>query len=369
MFRSGSTLLARALNAHKNIIMASDPFFEFFKYSRNLIHKGVKDSQFDMKAPLEDNFMKPAHIKEAIKKRFPEVVFREDDLERMKKNIAAACEPYSPRVIPFLDMLTGGSTPELFGQLMDILQRAYPNENARYVGFKEVWTEEFIEPLLALPGRELYCIHIIRDPRAVIASKKKKTETEGNYPLKFMIRQWRKSIAYSIINSNNARYTMLLYEDLVRHPEEQMRRICDRIGVEFSESLLAAGKFTDGSGEPWTQNSSYGTSETFNAAFLEKWRDVLSEDEIEIIEMLCRPEMRYLRYEPSASQLELQKLAGFTEDPEKLSEWIRKYDFSWTKQAIIEEITRLFIAENKHIQWGDEVLDLFFIDGKVYRRL
>ena len=55
MFRSGTTLLARAFNAHPSISFASDPFFEFFKHARNTYYTG-KEEDFDSNQPLSDKF-------------------------------------------------------------------------------------------------------------------------------------------------------------------------------------------------------------------------------------------------------------------------------------------------------------------------
>ena len=56
MFRSGTTLLARMFNSHKNITLASDPFSPIFKEFRNeILNKNTKDT-FDSNAPLNDYY-------------------------------------------------------------------------------------------------------------------------------------------------------------------------------------------------------------------------------------------------------------------------------------------------------------------------
>jgi len=55
MFRSGTTLLARMLNAHSHIVLASDPLFEFFKSFRNEVYR-QNNIQINSDTPLGANF-------------------------------------------------------------------------------------------------------------------------------------------------------------------------------------------------------------------------------------------------------------------------------------------------------------------------
>ena len=56
IFRSGTTLLARMLNTHKSICMASDPFAPIFKCFRNEIAQKKKGGFFDNHSPLNDYY-------------------------------------------------------------------------------------------------------------------------------------------------------------------------------------------------------------------------------------------------------------------------------------------------------------------------
>ncbi|MFW6289777.1 MAG: sulfotransferase [Mariniphaga sp.] len=55
MFRSGTTLLARMLNTHKDIACASDPFRPFFNCFRDYIAKEI-DVQVNPYDPLGSYF-------------------------------------------------------------------------------------------------------------------------------------------------------------------------------------------------------------------------------------------------------------------------------------------------------------------------
>ena len=61
LFRSGTTFLARALNAHPELSVASDPYFEFWKLLRNKWYGG-RDAEFNTAAPLSDYFFQDVEL-------------------------------------------------------------------------------------------------------------------------------------------------------------------------------------------------------------------------------------------------------------------------------------------------------------------
>ncbi|MCK4911652.1 MAG: sulfotransferase [Thermodesulfovibrionales bacterium] len=372
MFRSGTTMLARAMDAHEKVVFASDPYLELLKCIRNRNLEVVGHEVSDPRAPFSDNFLAAPEVKRNLRDTFASITLGDTDIKTIRQRIAEYTEDFSPMIIKYLEKLHPGTVAEVFDICMEILQDAYPKEGASVTGFKEVWTEEFIEPLLTLPDRDVRCVCIVRDPRAVISSKKKTTPTDGNYPLLFMVRQWRKSAAYAVINqkfADSGRYLRVRYEDLVTEPETWFRKICDFIEIPFSPSLLDPSGFRDGAGGDWSQNSSYGTSRTINPEYMDKWKEVLDEDEIYAIEALCAPEMKYLGYEPTVADATCGRLFSIREDEESFSEWIRKYEFRLDDESIREELTRGYILDNPGMPWSSELLDLFFISEKVFDKL
>ena len=274
MFRSGTTLLARALNAHQEIIFAADPFFEFFKHLRNKYYSQKKED-FNKAQPLGDKFLEDNRFNNKFTNDFLEIKLDSTDSDIFFKSIAKAAKPFSPRVIPLLgkvELNKEQTAKQVLYNLIALLPLAYPKDSPAVVGFKEVWLEEFIKPLIVLP--DFYAIQIIRDPRAVIASKKK--SATGGYPLLFLIRQWRKGVAYSIINQGNKRYLQIKFENLIENPEKIFLQLCDFLQIDYSNDLVDFSKFKDGAGKQWFQNSSFKSSKKFNKANAEKWKEILS---------------------------------------------------------------------------------------------
>ncbi len=370
MFRSGTTLLARALNAHENISFASDPFFEFFKYIRGQYYV-KKYKNFDMDQPLSDKFLEDSQFNSKFTSDFLGIKLGQEDSKIFLERIFQATQAFSPAIIPLLKKIKIGKerkVENILNDLVELIMEAYPKRNMEVVGFKEVWLEEFIDPLLQIPG--FYSLQIIRDPRAIMASNKR--SSGGKYPILFLIRHWRKSVAYSMINQVNKRYFRVKFEDLIEEPEKSFRTICQFLKIKYSPNLVDFNKFKNGQGEQWYQNSSYSSfkkSKEFNQKTIDKWKKNLSSNEIKMIELLCKPEMKYLGYELSSTEFNCKMLLDYKDDEEKFADWIKQYNFKLDNEKMEQEIVRIFLLKNPRIEWGTHILEKFFISRIVYDKL
>jgi hypothetical protein len=84
-------------------------------------------------------------------------------------------------------------------------------------------------------------VHIVRDPRDVIASSLETPWTSGS--ARQIARQWRRFTLASLrtgLESGARRYLMIRYEDLTRDPEAVLRRVCHFIDEDFHLAMLDA---------------------------------------------------------------------------------------------------------------------------------
>jgi hypothetical protein len=92
----------------------------------------------------------------------------------------------------------------------------------------------------ANPGRMIYCIHLIRDPRGFVLSCK--NNLPGPWDLKQSSLNWRR-YHYLVLQLRtmlpNVRYLPVRYEDLCDRPGEQMQRIFAFMGMEQEDVLTA----------------------------------------------------------------------------------------------------------------------------------
>jgi hypothetical protein len=124
------------------------------------------------------------------------------------------------------------------------------------------------------------------------------------------------------------RVLLVRYEDLVREPEAEIRRMTDFLEVNFAPEMLDPGNYVGGDGGSWRQNSSYASDTgAVNRSSLEKWQTALTAEQVGFIESLCGPEMRLLGYAPvapTAVNRATQRLSPPCIAENELAAWIRK---------------------------------------------
>ena len=201
MFRSGTTLLARMLNAHPLICLASDPFAPIFKFFRNEIAIQSFGSSFDPDSPLDDYyFHKDKQIlSDKIYNTPLNLCLKCYNIEQIRDRIINHCRPFSPQIIPYINDLCGASYEDVLKSGMNLVERVYGKGLSNVIGIKEVWTNEFVHHFLDT-FENAKSILIIRDPRAVVASNY--ATSKNRYPFLFLCRQWRKLAELSFYYNN-----------------------------------------------------------------------------------------------------------------------------------------------------------------------
>lgn len=235
-----------------------------------------------------------------------------------------------------LDGLETGTAGKIISQLFDRLYLSKKEsqrnlaKNIEIVGTKEVFCEEYINPFLNYFGQDSVALQIIRDPRAVVASRnygKYMEATGSKYPIFFIIRSWKRSVENYLLNREITNYRMIRYEDLAVNPQKVLRLVCDTLNINFHSEMTDFDQFKDSKGNSWKTNSSFGNSQAIYTSSVNKWEEILSHEEIELIEFFCSKEMNILGYECRCEQLNNKRILEFKEDTSKITNWLRKFDF------------------------------------------
>ena len=350
MFRSGTTLMARMINSHPNICLASDPYAPIFKCYRNEIASKIINIKHELNAPLNDYFNDKNQLKvfNEIQNKSFDIPLFVHNIKEIRNLIEIHAKPYSPLIIPYLNKLNGLSYKELIDSGIQIVQKAYGKGNDHWVGIKEVWTNEF-SPHFLKSFKFSKVILINRDPRAVVASNFS-TKTR-RYPFLFLCRQWRKlaDLSFKFKKLYPKNVLVLKFEDIVSNPVSTSKKICSFLEIPYFESISNIKELKDGSNNSWTQNSSYNISERkFNQKSLEKWKEILNPNQIKYIEALCINNMDSLGYEPCFSTNKeemINSINSFIEEERGIAEWIRKYNYSDYEAEKCFEIN--FLKNNK----------------------
>ncbi len=146
-------------------------------------------------------------------------------------------------------------------------------------------------------------IHIIRDPRAVVASYVSAAHyirANGRNPIR-AIEKWAYAYdAHSNIQNvlGADRYIMLTYESLVSNPQPELDRLCEFLNLPFDEQMLSFSEHAE-MGFLRDANNREGLKRDLNTDSLEKWRKKLSHKHIQLIEHHCQKGMAALGYEPA----------------------------------------------------------------------
>lgn len=176
-------------------------------------------------------------------------------------------------------------------------------------------------------------VHIIRDPRDVCASEKRRQEAENapaiGRPYLLMLHDWCVGLFVGdyLARVVPQRYHRLRYEDLVGSPEETVRGICAFLGLPFAPSMLEAEAFVDDDGRPWEANSHFLSGVTALRDFRGRWKDHLPEDEAMFVELFCGAGMAALGYprEVSTPWRRLRARRTLAEMTEQTAAQARKY--------------------------------------------
>jgi len=154
-----------------------------------------------------------------------------------------------------------------------------------------------------------HIVHIVRDPRAVMASQKKRWQRRRlaadvgavpryesvrvwvNYHPFTVARLWSRATSEALALADHPRVTLVRFEDLVQAPEVTVRQLCDRLGLAFDERMLDVGQINSSH-----QSSAGGGRRGLHADTIDTWKDALTAAECAITEQRCGPLMRRFGY-------------------------------------------------------------------------
>lgn len=254
-WRSGTTLISRILNNHHELSVTYDTVhflrFAYGKYDPITNKVNIKRLVHD--------------IGERLKLRYNFDIDEDMILQELGDGITYA-SVYDSVMRDFLLKNTGS---KIWGEKTNL-----------------AWTKipKFLE---MFPNGTV--IHVIRDPRAVLASWKKFTNAPGNDYLDSIMNcydsmRFAQKYETRYAHSN---YVMLRYEDLVSNTQETVESLCEKIGVEFDAGMLDVNKFTDRAGDKWKANTVYNVEiNGISMEMIDKWKNKLEEWEVFLTEEL-----------------------------------------------------------------------------------
>lgn len=266
--RSGTTLLQRILDAHEDVAVAPETFF-VRRFADRRKHYGRLGDPRHREKLLSDLLATP---------EFAEMGLDPAEFRRTVDALASPSLEYH----------------EVFAAWLDAYRR---RRGKRIVG------EKTPNHLLAMRRLEDWFpnarfVHIVRDPRAVAESWRGVPWTNGS--LEADAEVWRRYLETSRREPPlRAPCHVVRYESLIANPESETRRMCEAIGLSYSDTMLrfheVGAEAVNVEREPWKAEA----LKPLSIAGADRWRERLDADEIARIEAVVCFEMRRAGYRPA----------------------------------------------------------------------
>jgi len=329
-YRSGTTILQKTIDRHPLCSVVHQPALPLFLGLRRLLHDGgfLASNPSD---PMGISFLRDRDDhwpSELAIGRYDVAKIANELIELQRRLRAAGEEDALPVTFDELvtKRLTGSTPSQLLDSLFGILAEYRRAPAGSWVGLKEVYVEELLAPLVAT-DRTLRIVHIIRDPRGVLASRNypigASRNPDGLHPLLFVGRMWTTAAQYR--RELKARFAdrvlLLSFEEMVADTPKTLARVSSflEIGDEFWST--GPSEFMTEQGGRWRGNSSHPGQSPAS----QTWRSVLPVEALGAIEWICRHEMTSEGYELSmSSEQALNAFLDYQEDANRLVPWTRR---------------------------------------------
>jgi hypothetical protein len=376
--RSGSTLLAKLLDAHPAVNLAIDPFLPLFRCLRDCLlaeHAGFRPGE-----PLQDFYYRPARRAqlEALMEADLETVFPDQTWRQLADLARARLGLENPGLVPALKRVGGRDFTQAFSSALDVVAVGGTGGET-WVGMKEVWVIDFL-PALARAFPEARFVVINRDPRGMLASLLRLARRDPSQMAHAVsyLRHWRKQIAclerYRQWPLISERLFTVRYEDLVEDPARQALALCGFLGLDYHEAMLdPTGYRGRDVGLPWPGNAASGRPlSRIETAQAVAWRRWLDSAICRLAELICWPDLELGGYWPMSADVR-QLSADHGLWPTFLD--LDRGDFSWRSDLgnpLLDfgaELTRRLMLQSDPALLETEPARCAFLFPEVGRRL
>ncbi len=286
--KSGTTLLLALLEAHPDLLVLPE---ETALFNRAILRVGATDTRALARCLLQETEVKrlsergapPAHPGEAENQvdyaSFNYPAFEQNFLGRVEAN------------------LSGGPRHVLQSLFRAYAETVVPPRPAARALVEKTPANDYFAPWLFkyFPAAKL--VQVVRDPRAVYASRRRRLLNRDRRHTKAfrLVNEWNRSVWQRFAQKPHPeRFLSVRYEDLVTDPRAVVGQVCAFIGVDAGALSF---KPTRG-GQAWAGNSSYGENfSDVSRESLDRWKHELSAAEVAWIEYHCQAGMRECGYE------------------------------------------------------------------------
>lgn len=261
--RSGTTMLRLMMNNHPNLAIPHETAFITI-YDKKLSAYGDLSDKDNVRRLLNDVSQHPL-VKRGNLIRDSDAILRRS-IASYRDFIDAVFQAYADS----LGKARWGDKTPFYTPDIDVLHRIFPD--AKF-------------------------LHLVRDGRDVVLSQKSIEWMSGNLPKLILDWQWKTTIAHKVGSVLGDNFLEIRYEDLVRQPEEMLRRICDFICESYDPAMLSYSEKGEGivpaDSLKWHRNSIRPP----DPSRLDRWKTGLARAERIIFEQLAGDTLDLFGYE------------------------------------------------------------------------
>lgn len=267
--RNGSTLLAAMLNKHFRIFIPPEQYVLPFFGMKWQINRYLNYDQFTKRLANEFSL---SH--------------RTVNWEINREEIIKATNGLVTKQVSYQEIMTS-------------IFRRYAHKKGKndvlIVGEKSPLNTHFIPTLYPEYEHSKY-IFLVRDPRDVVASYAKVEGHPAQDP-SYAMWKWKDSLRMMrYLRKRGANVLLLKYEDLVKHPTTQMNNVLEFLEVEPKSGLLDLNGEADNLGVSDLQHHQ-NLKNPINVNSIGKWKEVLDDSTVALIEKAAKNELSKLGYE------------------------------------------------------------------------
>jgi len=292
--RSGTTLLRILLNRHHSIALCDETYYFYLVYTRRRSFGDLKDIK--LRRLLVDRYLATNRI----------------------GNLGL-----DPTFLTETLMQEGNTYESFFQSLM----RCYAREKGKTRFGEKTPHHALFSETLCEWYPECKLIHLVRDPRDVVASLLRMPW--GSRSVLANARTWLTCTMGADRCSRSNNYKRIYYENLVSQPERELKEICDFLGEEYEPSMLDPDQKhgTQNTHKWWFQRACMPVTTTRRG----KWVEQLSTKQISLVEWSLAAHMQQFGYEPSGNKASaINILAALIEEfASSVRQRIRKWPRLW----------------------------------------
>lgn len=181
-------------------------------------------------------------------------------------------------------------TQRTLSNVLNIVYSTYNDEKNIKVnrwGDKTPINTIYINKILKIFPKAQY-IHILRDPRDVVCSYVKAGLYDNYEDAASFWKEATKKAEWLKRKLPKNQFYEIKYENLVQNPEHEIKEICKFLNITYSDKLLNFWKNTESLGDVKYGNHHKNVGNPISASSIGKWKEVLSNEDLDKINRIIK---------------------------------------------------------------------------------